>query len=200
MKRARSKTPSPISSTKEGSGKKLHYGSHTIQALLEKNEQTRSSRLGSPVKPMVVLPPLKELDVDVFGTLPQELQREMADYYLRNEKEMDDERMILFNKILNQEGSRTEVTTEEKELLGFLERIKSSMYSIEDIKIIMSYMREYDVNSELEIVLEVCVMNALLYRILLRKNLVRIFQVLKKRFRFYRMDYRVVIPTLGKEL
>lgn len=140
---------------KEGSGKKLHYGSHTIQALLEKNEQTRSSRLGSPVKPMVVLPPLKELDVDVFGTLPQELQREMADYYLRSEKEMDDERMILFNKILNQEGSRTEVTTEEKELLGFLERIKSSMYSIEDIKTIMSYMREYDVNNELEIVLEV---------------------------------------------
>lgn len=43
-------------------------------------------------------------------------------------------------------------------------------------------------------------MNALLYRILLRKNLVRIFQVLKKRFQFYRMDYRVVILTLGKEL
>lgn len=105
---------------------------------------------------MVVLPPLKDLDVDVFGTLPQELQREMADYYLRSEKEMDDERMILFNKVLNQEGSHhTEITTEEKELLGFLEKMKSSMYSIEDIKTILSYMREYDVNSELEIVLEV---------------------------------------------
>lgn len=43
-------------------------------------------------------------------------------------------------------------------------------------------------------------MNAMLYRILLRKNLIKILQVLKKRFRFYRMDYRVVNMILGKEL
>lgn len=148
---------SPVTSRKESAGKRQN----TIQALIEKNGLVRAGKLSSPTKPMVVLPPLQELDREVFVTLPEELQKEMAEYYLQNEDAISNEELLLFNRVLN---NKVCVTANERELLEFLQCMTSSCYSIEDIKQIMKYMKEYSVTEELENVLEVTFFILIKYR------------------------------------
>ena len=110
---------------------------------------------GSSIRPMIQLPSLQELDLSVFQTLPEELQREMAGVYLQKEKELTEEQLVLFQKVVNHEIEDHEITTEERELRVFVNVIVKPLYSLEDRKIIIKYMKEYELNSELEIVLEV---------------------------------------------
>lgn len=88
----------------------------------------------------------------MFVTLPIELQQEMADYYLQNEKDIPNEIFLLLHSVMNHE---TAVSSDERELLRFLEAIMRSVYSIHDCKLILQYMKDYSANAELESVLEV---------------------------------------------
>ena len=104
---------------------------------------------------MIQLPSLQELDLSVFQTLPEELQREMAGVYLQKEKDLTEEQLVLFQKVVNQEVENHEITVEERELRMFMNVVVKPIYSLEDRKILIKYMKEYELNSELEVVLEV---------------------------------------------
>lgn len=104
---------------------------------------------------MIQLPSLQELDLSVFQTLPEELQREMAGVYLQKEKDLTEEQLVLFQKVVNQEVEDHEITVEERELRMFMNVVAKPIYSLEDRKILIKYMKEYELNSELEVVLEV---------------------------------------------
>lgn len=104
---------------------------------------------------MIQLPSLQELDLSVFQTLPEELQREMAGVYLQKEKDLTEEQLVLFQKVVNQEVEDHEITVEERELRMFMNVVVKPIYSLEDRKILIKYMKEYELNSELEVVLEV---------------------------------------------
>ena len=110
---------------------------------------------GSSIRPMIQLPSLQELDLSVFQTLPEELQREMAGVYLQKEKDLTEEQLVLFQKVVNQEVEDHEITVEERELRMFMNVVVKPIYSLEDRKILIKYMKEYELNSELEVVLEV---------------------------------------------
>ena len=63
--------------------------------------------------------------------------------------------LVLFQKVVNQEVEDHEITVEERELRMFMNVVVKPIYSLEDRKILIKYMKEYELNSELEVVLEV---------------------------------------------
>ena len=107
---------------------------------------------------MVVLPAIESLDLDVFQTLPVELQREMAHAYLNGKKSCPERQREVFLQIVKEEeASWVEGVTEEKRALrGFLDAILSDFITVEEIQRIQRYMQTYEVTEELKMV--VCAM------------------------------------------
>ena len=85
---------------------------------------------------MVVLPAIESLDLDVFQTLPVELQREMAHAYLNGKKSCPERQREVFLQIVKEEeASWVEGVTEEKRALrGFLDAILSDFITVEEIQ------------------------------------------------------------------
>ena len=154
------RSPSSSSRRKRLSPSKSHKPlfpakqANTIQYLLERNQQVKRTYGGSPIRPMIELPSLQELDLSVYQTLPGELQKEMARVYLQKEKDLTEEQSLLFQKVVNREDEDHEITAEERELMLFMSVVVKPVFSIDDRKLIAKYMKEYEVNSELEVVLE----------------------------------------------
>lgn len=107
---------------------------------------------------MVVLPAIESLDLDVFQTLPVELQREMAHAFLNGKKSCPERQREVFLQIVKEEeASWVEGVTEEKRALrGFLDAILSDFITVEEIQRIQRYVQTYEVTEELKTV--VCAM------------------------------------------
>lgn len=101
---------------------------------------------------MVMLPAVESLDLDVFQTLPVELQRELAHAYLNGKKSCPEKQREVFLQIVQEEEeSWVEGVTEERRALrGFLDAILSDLITVAEIQRIRQYMCSYEVTEELK--------------------------------------------------
>ena len=101
---------------------------------------------------MVVLPAIESLDLDVFLTLPVEMQRELAHAYLNGKKGCPEKQREVFLRIVQEEEeSWVEGVTEERRALrGFLDAILSDLITVAEIQRVRQYMRSYEATEELK--------------------------------------------------
>lgn len=105
---------------------------------------------------MIVLPQVSDLDLDVFSTLPLELQREMAHIYLNSKTDLPKAHEFAFRKVVKEEEkSWIEANTEERrDLTIFLDSLNADVINELDIIQIRQYIRSHDPTKELEDVLK----------------------------------------------
>ena len=124
-----------------------------IESLLRKGILPSSEQ---HPRPMIMLPQVADLDLDVFGTLPIELQREMAHAYLRENTDLPKRHEDVFRDVIyKEEQSWIEANTEErKDLKRFLDSMNVDVMNEFDVMQIRQYIRSHDPTEELEDVLK----------------------------------------------
>ena len=124
-----------------------------IESLMRKEVAPSNEQLP---RPMIMLPQVADLDLDVFETLPIELQREMAHAYLREKTDLPKRHEAVFrNVIRTEERSWIEANTEErKELKLFLDSVNADVMNECNVMEIRQYVRSHDPTEELEDVLK----------------------------------------------
>lgn len=124
-----------------------------IESLLRKGILPSSEQ---HPRPMIMLPQVADLDLDVFGTLPIELQREMAHAYLRENTDLPKRHEYVFRDVIHkEERSWIEANTEErKDLKRFLDSVNVDVMNEFDVMQIRQYIWSHDPTEELEDVLK----------------------------------------------
>ena len=118
----------------------------------------RSSSSSSSTQSMIMLPQADTLDMEVFQTLPSELQRELAQLYLQQDhhRHLPEESRRTFQKVLQQEEEqswRAADSEEQQNLLAFLEAGMEDELNEKAMMTIRHYIQQYELTSELKIVL-----------------------------------------------
>lgn len=94
-----------------------------------------------PETPMIDLPPLASLDLEVFLMLPRSLQEEMLRSYLERESEIPAKFEGLFRRF-------AEVEEEKKVFVGFVENLMVPIMDKERFFAVKKYVDEYELNRE----------------------------------------------------
>lgn len=107
---------------------------------------------------MIILPQADTLDMEVFQTLPSELQRELAQLYLQQDhhRHLPEESKRTFQKILQQEEEQswgTSNSEEQRDLLAFLDGVIEDELSEKAMILVRHYIQQYELTSELKVVL-----------------------------------------------
>ena len=104
---------------------------------------------------MIMLPQIRSLDLDVFQTLPIELQREFAHIYLQHPDDLPEKHRCVFQNILQEEElSWIAADSEEKrDLQSFLEAVMNDVLCEQDMIVVKKYVQQYAMTEELKDVL-----------------------------------------------
>ena len=108
-----------------------------------------------PETPMIDLPPLASLDLEVFRMLPRGLQEEMLRSYLEKGSEIPAKFEGLFRRFA--EGEE-----EKRVFVGFVENLMAPMMDKERYFAVKKYVDAYELNVEAMEGICVCVLNMLL--------------------------------------
>lgn len=104
-----------------------------------------------PETPMIDLPPLASLDLDVFQMLPRGLQEEMLRSYVEKGSEIPSKFKTLFRRF-------AEVEEEKRVFVGFVENLMTPMMDKERFFAVKQYVDAYELNREAMEGICVCVL------------------------------------------
>lgn len=131
-----------------GSRNRSSNSPHRKKKLAVKKEESLISRLLNehrsrplPETPMIDLPPLASLDLDVFQMLPRGLQEEMLRSYRERENEIPAKFRELFREFAEEEE-------EKKVFAGFVENLMVPIMDKEKYFAVKKYVDEYEINQE----------------------------------------------------
>ena len=118
------------------------------------SSSSRSSSLTTQSS-MIMLPQVRSLDLEVFQTLPVELQREFSCIYLQHPNDLPDKYLRVFQNVLQEEElSWIAADTEEKrDLQAFLNAAMSDVLGEQDMIVVKTYLQQYTLTEELKGVL-----------------------------------------------